>query len=115
MMEMAGPVRRTGLAGWACLLLACVCAAPAWADNEGQVLTAYRRADLMQASMATGVFRNVAVHPRWIDDTRFWYTRDTGTGSQWVLVDAEQARSRPAFDQHRLAAALAASTGKQVE
>ena len=45
---------------------------------------------------------------RWIDSTpRFWYRKSTPRGSAFVVVDAESKQKRPAFDQARLAAALA--------
>lgn len=53
--------------------------------------------------------------PRWIDATHFWYTRDTADGTQWVLVDAERTRARPAFDHAALAKALARASKKPVD
>ena len=47
------------------------------------------------------------VSPHWIEKTnRFWYRKDGLNGSEFVLVDAEQNTSGPAFDHARLAAAL---------
>lgn len=47
------------------------------------------------------------VSPHWIEKSnRFWYRRLGLKGSEFVLVDAEQNTSSPAFDHERLAAAL---------
>ncbi|MGA2855369.1 MAG: DPP IV N-terminal domain-containing protein [Candidatus Sulfotelmatobacter sp.] len=47
------------------------------------------------------------VNPHWIEKTsRFWYRKEAPAGSEFVLVDAEQNTSAPAFDHARLAAAL---------
>jgi len=47
------------------------------------------------------------VNPHWIEKTsRFWYRKEAPSGSEFVLVDAEQNTSAPAFDHARLAAAL---------
>src|SRR5882724_3128500 len=49
--------------------------------------------------------------PRWIEKTnRFWYRRITAQGSEFVLVDAGQNTSAPAFDHARLAEALSQAT-----
>ena len=47
------------------------------------------------------------VSPHWIEKTnRFWYRRVGLKDTQFILVDAEQNTSAPAFDHTRLAAAL---------
>ena len=47
------------------------------------------------------------VSPHWIEKTnRFWYRKESPNGSEFVLVDAEQNTSGPAFDHVRLATAL---------
>ena len=47
------------------------------------------------------------VSPHWIEKTnRFWYRKAGPKGSEFVLVDAEQNTSVPAFDHARLAVAL---------
>jgi dipeptidyl aminopeptidase/acylaminoacyl peptidase len=48
------------------------------------------------------------VKPNWIDKTnRFWYRRIGPEGIDYILVDADKNTSAPAFDQEKLAAALA--------
>jgi dipeptidyl aminopeptidase/acylaminoacyl peptidase len=47
------------------------------------------------------------VNPHWIEKTnRFFYHKASPSGSEFVLVDAEQNTSAPAIDHERLAAAL---------
>ncbi|HEV2468003.1 MAG TPA: DPP IV N-terminal domain-containing protein [Candidatus Sulfotelmatobacter sp.] len=41
----------------------------------------------------------------------FWYSENTAQGKQFILVDAAQNTSRPAFDHSRLAAALSHAAG----
>ena len=50
---------------------------------------------------------NVPEAATWIEKSaRFWYRRSTKGGNEFVLVDAETLRKRPAFDHEKLAAAL---------
>src|SRR5215472_433244 len=47
------------------------------------------------------------VNPHWIEKTsRFWYRKTSPQGSEFVLVDAEQNTTAPAFDHIRLAESL---------
>ena len=54
------------------------------------------------------------VSPHWIEKTnRFWYRKEGLQGSEFVLVDAEQNTSGPAFDHARLAAAISQGAKEQ--
>jgi dipeptidyl-peptidase-4 len=56
------------------------------------------------------------VRPQWIDGgARFWYAVSNGVGKRFVLVDPAAGTREPAFDHARLAAALAAASGQQVD
>ncbi len=56
------------------------------------------------------------VRPKWIDGgAPFWYAVSTGAGRRFVLVDPANGTRRPAFDHARLAAALTAASGHQVD
>ncbi|WP_369392076.1 DPP IV N-terminal domain-containing protein [Streptomyces sp. CG1] len=56
------------------------------------------------------------VRPQWIDSgARFWYAVSNGVGRRFVLVDPAAGTREPAFDHARLAAALAAASGHQVD
>jgi dipeptidyl-peptidase 4 len=56
------------------------------------------------------------VRPQWIDGgTRFWYAVSNGAGKRFVLVDPVAGTREPAFDHSRLATALAAISGHDVD
>ncbi|HEY6707584.1 MAG TPA: hypothetical protein VJB61_08320 [Actinomycetota bacterium] len=56
------------------------------------------------------------VRPQWIDGGgRFWYAVSNGVGRRFVLVDPAAGTREPAFDHARLAAAVAAASGQQVD
>ncbi|MFI8520004.1 DPP IV N-terminal domain-containing protein [Streptomyces sp. NPDC085481] len=56
------------------------------------------------------------VRPQWIDGgTRFWYAVSNGAGRRFVLADPAAGTREPAFDHARLATALAAASGQQVD
>ncbi|MEO3929989.1 DPP IV N-terminal domain-containing protein [Micromonosporaceae bacterium B7E4] len=56
------------------------------------------------------------VRPQWIDGgARFWYGVRNGAGRRFVLVDPAAGIREPAFEHARLAAALAAASGQQVD
>jgi len=44
---------------------------------------------------------------------RFWYRKTVKGGHEFILVDAEKATKRPAFDHEKLAAALNKETGEK--
>ncbi|RGC66730.1 Prolyl tripeptidyl peptidase precursor [Micromonospora sp. MW-13] len=56
------------------------------------------------------------IKPQWIDGgARFWYAVSNGAGRRFVLVDPAAGSREPAFDHARLAVALAAASGQQVD
>jgi dipeptidyl-peptidase 4 len=68
----------------------------------------YERAANLPGLTRGKVFRD-RVEPHWFDDGRqFWYRVTTGPGAhEFIVVEAEKAVRRPAFDHHRLAETLA--------
>ena len=66
------------------------------ADESHPLLAAYDRAATIQAYVEDKWVLNQSVHPRWIDETSFWYERETAEGKQFMRVDAERARARGA-------------------
>ncbi|MGI4740047.1 MAG: DPP IV N-terminal domain-containing protein [Janthinobacterium lividum] len=53
--------------------------------------------------------------PNWLANDRFWYRVLTARGSEFILVDPARKTRTAAFDQARLATALAAASGQPVE
>ena len=92
-------------------------AAIAWAGLAAAQGTRadYDRSNKLRARTADKVFR-ARVTPHWFaDGARFWYRVDLAAGQrEFVLVDAVEGTRCPAFDHDRLAAALAAATGKLI-
>jgi dipeptidyl aminopeptidase/acylaminoacyl peptidase len=57
-----------------------------------------------------------SVRPNWINHgDQFWYRVLTPKGSEYVLVNASKGSREPAFDQNKLAGALAAKTGDSIQ
>ena len=68
---------------------------------------AYDRAVALTSGALRGTVKNLSVTPHWIgDQDLFWYQRDTQTGTEYLIVEAETGEKRPAFDHKVLAAAL---------
>jgi dipeptidyl-peptidase 4 len=56
------------------------------------------------------------ITPRWIEGgPRFWYTVKTGEGKRFVIADPAAGTREAAFDHDRLAKALAAASGYEVD
>lgn len=52
----------------------------------------------------------------WLKNTNsFWYLNSTPRGKEFILVDAEKRRRKPAFDQEKLAKQLSAATGMELD
>jgi len=72
----------------------------------------YERAERLLQQHTDPLVLGGAVQPNWFQDGRFWYANQIEDGTEYVLVDpARRSRSR-AFDHDRLAAGLAAVTGR---
>ena len=76
-------------------------------------------ADYERARTLRDKFQSLAIDipgpVNWIEQTdRFWYRKSVKGGNEFVLVDAATQTMKPAFDQPRLAASLAAAAGTAV-
>jgi dipeptidyl aminopeptidase/acylaminoacyl peptidase len=69
-----------------------------WAERYGFAQT---------AMLADRHVSNGAVHPFWLDDSRFWYQRRGEAGLEYCVVDAASGERRIAVTQASLATALA--------
>jgi len=81
--------------------------APSWAFAQGTKAD-YTRAAELPGLTRDKVFRD-RVAPHWFDENRqFWYKVRVGPSShEFILVEAEKGRRRPAFNHQKLAEALA--------
>ncbi|MEU7131972.1 DPP IV N-terminal domain-containing protein [Streptomyces sp. NPDC046261] len=85
-------------------------------NTEHLDVSAYRTAEKLLRHNRAQLVRGGRVRPQWIgDDGRFWYTVDTAAGRRFILVDPAAGTREPAFDHARLAAALAAASGQDVD
>ncbi|TLS43121.1 S9 family peptidase [Streptomyces montanus] len=77
---------------------------------------AYRTAERLLRHHRKELVLGDKVTPRWIEDgARFWYTANTAAGKRYVLVDPKAGTRQDAFDHERLAVALAAASGQDVD
>ena len=68
----------------------------------------YTRADSL-AARVRGKIVNAVNQANWIGGTAYvWYRKTTPTGTTYILINADSALKRPAFDQLRLAQSLTA-------
>jgi len=75
----------------------------------------YRRADDLLKKTADKVFYG-NVRPVWIGKSNnFFYENLTPDGTKYLIVDAEKASKRPAFDHIRFAKSLQAETGAAID
>src|ERR1700730_7685890 len=74
----------------------------------------YQRAQrLLPGNLRHSVFI-ADVRANWIEKTnRFWYRRVGPQGTDFVLIDAENNTTGPAFDQTKLAAALSHASKRE--
>jgi dipeptidyl-peptidase 4 len=77
-----------------------------WAFAQG-TLEDYQRAQRFLPGNLRHIVASADVDPHWIEKSnRFWYRKISTKGTEFVLVDAEQNTSVPAFDHERLATEL---------
>jgi dipeptidyl-peptidase-4 len=91
-------------------------AGPVAAQQPAQsprVLTSadYQRAEKWMGYNTNPLVFRAGVRPAWRGDDRFWYRVTTPEGSEFVMVDTATGTKSPAFDQAKLAAALATAAG----
>src|ERR1700754_2405871 len=75
----------------------------------------YRRADSFLANNTMPLVDHSVQRVTWIDDGHFWFRDHDKDGDQFMKVDAATGEATRAFDRDKVAAALAAATGKKVD
>ncbi len=86
-------------------------AAPASAQGT---LADYQRAEKFLPGNVRHQIYVADVTPHWIEKTsRFWYRKAGPSGTEFILVDATQNTSAPAFDHAKLAASLSRAAKRE--
>jgi dipeptidyl-peptidase-4 len=76
----------------------------------------YERAEKLLLFSRSKLVGGASVKPVWIEaGARFWYRADGPDGHAFFVVEPARASREPAFDHHRLAAALQAASGEPVD
>ena len=75
----------------------------------------YARAESFLAASTNGLVVGATVQPNWLPGDRFWYRNAVPGGAEFILVDPAAGTRERAFDHERLATALSAATGEEVE
>jgi dipeptidyl-peptidase-4 len=88
--------------------------APLQAQTRQLTAEDYARAERRLTATATPLVSGIGVRPTFLDDGRFWYRVTTANGADFVMFDPARRTRTAAFDQTRLATALAAATGSRV-
>ena len=84
-------------------------ATPLAAQQQRQLtVDDYARAETFLSATAAPLVPGIAGKATWLSDNRFWYLTTVPNGSQFYIVDPARKSREPAFNQSRLAAALAA-------
>src|SRR5436305_4516825 len=85
-----------------------------WSFAQGTLADYQRAQRFLPGNLRHSIYvADVSAH--WIDKTnRFWYHKESPTGSEFILVDADRDTVTPAFDHQKLAAALATSSKRNI-
>ena len=108
---------------YAILAFGCLAAATTISAQTGaspttpKALTAddYARAEKFMGYNTVPLVDRPAVRPNWLPDGRFWYRNVTGQGTEFVIVNPATGARQAAFDQTKLATALATAAGTQYD
>src|SRR5690242_8823398 len=95
--------------------LALLCAGTAFADGRHLTAQDYARAERWMPYNTAPLVDHDVQHVHWLDDRRFWYVDHDSGGDHYRVMTAATGKVAPAFDQQKLAAALAKASGKAVD
>ena len=98
------------------LFLAASVLALAPAFGQPKFTTAdYQRAEKFMTYNTSPLVLRSGVRPNWLSGDRFWYCVITQGGNEFMLIDPANGTRAPAFDHAKVAAALAAATGRSFD
>ena len=86
-------------------------------ENKSDILSRYERARIFEQEALTKTMAlNATIFPKWIDGYDcFIYARETKTGKEYRLVDADERTEIEAFDHMAFSRALSKASGKKVD
>lgn len=86
-------------------------------SRESSMELRYQRAQVLAhgAMEIRKVALNTNVTPYWIDDSSFWYRKETTTGYCYRVVDVDKNQHIAAFDHEGLSDALHIASGEKVD
>ncbi|CAN5614741.1 S9 family peptidase [soil metagenome] len=98
------------------LVLATVFPAPLAAQQPDRLtVDDYARAERFLAPNTMPLVSGIPGPANWLPDGRFWYRATTAAGAEFVMIDPSRRTRSSAFDHVRLAQALGAATGDQID
>src|SRR5438128_4711916 len=95
--------------------LAMAIAIPGLAQTQPLTADDYARAEKFLGYNTNPLVLHSPSRPVWLPDDRFWYRVNTERGTEFLLVDPARGTQSAAFDQAKLAAALASASGANYE
>jgi len=85
-------------------------------SSAGPIQSNYSEAEQFLPANVIPSLYNVTIAPNWIDGTAsFWYLQASEGKKTFVMVDAKNSATQPAFDHAKLASALAKASGQPVD
>src|SRR3989442_3027755 len=90
-------------------------AIPCLAQTRALTAGDYARAEALMGYNTNPLVLHSPSRPVWLPDDRFWYRVNTERGTEFLLVDPARGTQSAAFDQAKLAAALASASGANYE
>ncbi len=99
---------------WGAVVLGLFCGGLA---AQGRTLGSddYVRAERFMSYTVNPLVDHAVQKVAWLDDGHFWYRDHDQAGDHFVQMDAASGKTKPLFDQARLAAALTKVSGKPVD
>ncbi len=85
------------------------------AQNDSVAVKDYANAENMLGYTTQKYVDHGSVRPEWLSGDRFWYRDLNSKGSEFILVNPENGKLSPAFDQQKLANSLSSATGKKYD